>query len=156
MAVHGIGAIPKCVLMLTDQSPATSSDVALPKVVEATSPTEPLHPAASEKPESIATTLKAELALIALLVVFTGPATTETYYGYFGLRYQFLNLSASHILYRGITAIPSAPTLLLPYVSCFLLLFSDSRMRGGTATAQQLRSPIAYGFVVAILLLAYP
>src|SRR5689334_17097620 len=142
MVVHGVGAIPKCVLMQTEQSSATSPDVTPPKVVATASPTAPLPSAPSEKqPESIATTLKAELALISLLVVFTGLATTEAYYGYLGLRYQSLNLSASHILYRGITAIPSAPILLLPYLCCFLLLFFDARMRAGTATAQQLRSP---------------
>jgi hypothetical protein len=90
-----------------------------------------------------------------LLVVFIGTTATESYYGYFGLRYQFLNLSATHILYRGITAIPNDLCLVIPYLLVFGWLSLDLWLAGQRWT-DKIRSPFAYAVIIGILTLTYP
>jgi hypothetical protein len=49
--------------------------------------------------------LSENLALLALLVLLAGISSTESYYAYFGLSYQLLDLPSDHIAYRGLTAV---------------------------------------------------
>jgi len=110
-----------------------------------------------EKGEGLAASLKTELALIALLVVFIGLVATESYYGRFGIRYQFLNLGATHILYRGLTLLPAAPYVLVLYALAFIWLCLDAWLCDRrTRFSQTVRSPLAYAFIVTILAIGYP
>jgi hypothetical protein len=135
-----------------------------PSVAELPPPVDKAPPApaapglpAEGKKEGLAASLKTELGLLGLLVVFIGLVGTESYYGFFGIRYQFLNLGATHILYRGLTILPAAPYLLLPYALAFLWLCIDAWLRNQkTPISEGSRSPIAYGFVILVLALTYP
>jgi hypothetical protein len=66
--------------------------------------------------KSAASVMKEQFALIGMLVVLIGAVYTDSYYSGFGLRYQSLGLPASHILYRGLTAVVDMPFLVVPYV----------------------------------------
>lgn len=119
-----------------------------------------MTPAASTKPNAsaesdLATSLKSELTLVSLLVIFVGIVATEFYYGSFGLRYQFLNLPATHILYRGLTVVPAAPYLLIPYALGFFWLYLDGWLRD-KLVSRRVRSPVTYAVVIGLLAVTYP
>ena len=69
----------------------------------------------TERP-SFASAVKDEMVLLGLLVMFVGMSSTEAYYSVFGLRYQYLAFSPWQLLYRGLTALLDAPSLLVPYL----------------------------------------
>ncbi len=72
--------------------------------------------------------LKENLTLLSLMVVLVGTSSTDAYYSSFGLRYEFLNISASHILFRGLTAVWAFPWLLLAYLAALALVATQSRL----------------------------
>ena len=72
--------------------------------------------------------LKDNLSLVAILVVLSGTSSTEAYYSSFGLKYQLLNLPASHILYRGLTAALTYVPLAALYILVLALMVSQSRL----------------------------
>ena len=49
--------------------------------------------------------IRDQVVFVATVFSVFGLIMTETYYASFGIRYQFLNLSATHVLYRGFTLI---------------------------------------------------
>jgi hypothetical protein len=68
------------------------------------------------------------LGVLAGYVIFTGLVTTEAYYAAFGIRYQTLQFPAAHILYRGMTILPAAPSLLIPLALALVwLVIGDTR-----------------------------
>lgn len=72
--------------------------------------------------------LSENIALLALLVLLVGISSTESYYAYFGLSYQLLDLPSDHIAYRGLTAVFESYWIMVIYiaaitaVSCQFLL----------------------------------
>lgn len=87
------------------------------------------------------------LAFFSLLVVLVGVSSTEAYYASFGLRYQFLSISADHILYRGLTSTFASPFIALIYLLAIAIIAGQSRLilllRG-----QDLLRWLNYAFVV--------
>jgi hypothetical protein len=73
-------------------------------------------------------TLSENLALLALLVVLVGLSSTESYYSYFGLSYQFLNLPSDHFAYRGMTAVFGSYLIVLIYLLAVFLVAMQSRL----------------------------
>jgi hypothetical protein len=141
-------AEPQVVPKVSEGVATAPVDEPVERIVEIPSP---------PKSEGIAASLKTELALIALLVTFIGLVATESYYGHFGIRYQFLNLGPIHILYRGLTLIPAAPYVIVLYLSAFIWLTCDAWLgQQNTRFSLVARSPIAYAFVLLILLIGYP
>jgi hypothetical protein len=55
--------------------------------------------------------LKENLSLLSLMVVLVGTSSTDAYYSLFGLRYELIDIPASHILFRGLTAVWAFPAL---------------------------------------------
>jgi len=98
--------------------------------------------------------LKEQFAMIAILVVLIGTVYTDSYYAALGLRYQFLNLPASHIAYRGLTALVDAPYLVLPYFVGILWLGFASTT--GKANAARLRIWAGYLVIAVVVGIAYP
>lgn len=72
--------------------------------------------------------LKENLALLSLMVVLVGTSSTDSYYSTFGLKYQFLNIPASHILFRGLTAVWAFPVLAVLYALALALVAGQSRL----------------------------
>lgn len=106
----------------------------------------------SEKPTILPTSsvLKEQFALIAILVVLIGTVYTDYYYAKFGLRYQSLNLPATHILYRGFTVLRDAPYVALPYLLSAVWLIVEGRMNRHWWTKNRL----AISYVVVAIVLA--
>jgi hypothetical protein len=101
--------------------------------------------------------LKDELVLIGILVLLVGIASTEAYYGQFGVNYQFLSLSSSHVLYRGLTVLIDAPYLFVPYVAAVLWLsMNHYALLRGWARFPYLRLPLSYLVIMVLLLTTYP
>ncbi len=72
--------------------------------------------------------LKENLSFLSLLVVLIGTSSTESYYESFGLKYQLLNVPATHILFRGLTAIWALPVLAILYILALAIVTSQSRI----------------------------
>jgi hypothetical protein len=104
--------------------------------------------------KSAASVLKEQLALIGMLVVLIGTVYTDSYYAGFGLRYQSLSLPASHILYRGLTAVVDMPILVLPYlIGVGWLAFASTAKDGGRLRLGVWAGYLSLTFIVAI---SYP
>jgi hypothetical protein len=107
------------------------------------------------EPKGLGETLKEQIALVTLLVIFVGICATDAYYGTLSLGYQFLDLPSSHLVYRGITIIASAPWILIPYLLATFWVAADDipafrRWIGGA------RLPAAYLLVVGLLGITFP
>lgn len=72
--------------------------------------------------------LRDNLALLALLITLVGISSTEAYYAFFGLKYQFINLPSSHIFYRGLTTVFLNPLLVGLYSVAIFILAGQSRI----------------------------
>jgi hypothetical protein len=104
--------------------------------------------------KSPASVIKEQFVLIGMLVILIGTVYTNSYYSGFGLRYQSLALPASHILYRGLTAIIDMPFLAVPYlVGVGWLAFASTVKAGNGALF-----PIWTGYLSLVIILAitYP
>jgi hypothetical protein len=104
----------------------------------------------------LASALKEQLALMTVLVLFAGLVSTETYYAAFGIRYQLLELSVSHLVSRGMTAVLDSPFLLVAYVAAlFWLSFGAGWFGARRPSWSRLVQPATYGLVFAIIVVAY-
>ena len=72
--------------------------------------------------------LKENLALLSLMVVLAGTSSSDSYYAVFGVRYQSLDLPASHILFRGLTAVWGYPPLGIAYLAALAIMAGQSRV----------------------------
>jgi hypothetical protein len=106
--------------------------------------------------DGITTALKEQLVLVSFLVLFAGIVSSDTYYAAFGLRYQFLDLSTEHLIYRGITALLSSWSLGIVYAAAMFWLASGgpllkARLPKRTAWLEL----VSYLFVAGITATAY-
>ena len=60
--------------------------------------------------------LVAQFSVLAAYVIFTGLVSTEAYYSVFGIHYQTLQFPATHIVYRGLTAVASDWVVVIPLI----------------------------------------
>jgi hypothetical protein len=100
--------------------------------------------------------LKEQLALITFLVLFAGLVSTDTYYSGFGIRYQVMEFSITHLVYRGLTAVTDGPWLMIAY------LVAIGWLAGGCAWLSkkgarlcQWVQPITYAIIVTLVIIAY-
>jgi hypothetical protein len=100
--------------------------------------------------------LKDQIALLASLTTLVGIVATDAYYTYFGLSYQFLNLPASHILYRGLTMPVTSPSIVIPYVVGVLWLIIESMISAGAAASRRWLIPVPYAVILLVLVITYP
>jgi len=107
----------------------------------------------ADKP--IGETVKEQFTLLSLLVVLVGTVSTEAYYAQFGLRYQFLELHAEHILFRGLTSVIQAPYLLIPYaVASSWLAYGEALAQARSWSHARLLGA-TYALIVLVLLVSY-
>jgi len=107
----------------------------------------------AEKPQSPISVIKEQFAVLGVLVVLIGTVYTDYYYASFGLRYQSLNLPASHIIYRGLTVLRDAPYVALPYLVAVLWLVIDSGAKHPWLVSN--RTAISYTVIASVLFLSY-
>lgn len=110
----------------------------------------------TENNTGIEAVLKEQLALVTFLVLFAGMVAVDTYYAGFGVRYQVMDFSATHLVYRGLTAVIDGPWLVIAY------LVATGWLAGGSAwlAAQGARwvrwvQPITYALIIVLVLVAY-
>jgi hypothetical protein len=103
---------------------------------------------------SVASSLRDDLTVLGLLVLLCGLISTDTYYSEFGLRYQFLNLSASHLIYRGLTVLLTSPWFILTYAIAagWLIVEPTLSQRAGF---RPLRSTMTFGILALLLISSY-
>jgi hypothetical protein len=94
--------------------------------------------------KSVASMLRDQLLTLGLLVFLVGLVETESYYAAFGVRYQFLSLPTSHLIYRGLTTVLAAWYLGVLYVAgiawiCFEEIRKD-------------RTPLGWRMIIAYAL----
>ena len=113
-------------------------------------------PKSGAKPE-IGPIIRDEIALLGLLVLFIGIVSTDHYYQQFGLRYQFLGLPSFHIAYRGLTAMMSEPSLIVPALIGALWLNSDMVLKSSKLSRfRGFRVPIRYLLLLFTIAASYP
>ena len=97
-------------------------------------------------------TLGENLSLLAVLVVLVGISSTESYYGYFGLSYQLLNVPSDHLVYRGLTAVFAVPSVILLYLIAVAAIAAQSvlgRILGRPRRVQWLNYALVVMFAFA-------
>ena len=86
-----------------------------------------------------------------------GIISTDAYYAQFAVKYQFLNLPVSHIIYRGLTVLIDAPYLLLPYLLAVAwMAFDIYATKHLRSTFRTMRTIAAYSITLVILAVTYP
>lgn len=110
----------------------------------------------SHNDSSIAAALKEQLALISFVVLFAGLVSTETYYAGFGIRYQVMEFSITHLVYRGLTAVFDGPWLVLAYLVAISWLAGGSiRIAKWWPSTAPWAQPITYGLVILVVIVTY-
>lgn len=100
--------------------------------------------------------IKDELFLISFMILSAGLVFTDAYYQRFGFRYQALNLSTFHIVYKGLTTIFTSPLMLLPYaLTIALVMFEFYAIKNKMDFFLSLRTPIIYLFLIVNLLIIF-
>lgn len=111
---------------------------------------------APEKQAEIAAALKDQLALITFLVLFAGLVATDTYYAGFGIRYQVIEFSLTHLVYRGLTAVIDGPWLIIAYVVAIAWLAGGSMwVAGKGAPWARWVQPTSYALIILLVIVAY-
>lgn len=141
----------------TTDRPITSSSVATSGSQAASPQIQAGAEEAPQKPGAISEVIKAELAVIALLVFFIGILSTDAYYSAFSLKYQFLDLPPFHVIYRGLTVVPDVPYVILPYLVAAAWLGMDRHWieRYGERFLR-FRTIASYGVIFILLAATYP
>jgi hypothetical protein len=103
----------------------------------------------------LAELLKEQLLLLSSLVLIVGVASTDSYYGTFSFGYQFLDLPANHLIFRGVTMLATSPWLFALYAIAILWLLVDDRLVATTSYTRW-RSATSYVIILALLGLAFP
>lgn len=103
----------------------------------------------------LAELLKEQLLLLSSLVLIVGVASTDSYYGTFSFGYQFFDLPANHLLFRGVTMLATSPWLFGLYAIAFLWLLMDKRLLDSISYTRW-RTAISYVVVLALLGLTFP
>jgi hypothetical protein len=106
---------------------------------------------------TLASSIKDELVIISFLVIYVGVISTDAYYSYFGLKYQFLQFPTFHIIYRGVTVLLISPLLLVPYILTVSLLSLDFyAIKAKWIRYQRFRTLGMYTILLALLVTTYP
>jgi hypothetical protein len=105
----------------------------------------------------IDTNIRDQLYLLSLLVIFVGIVSTDTYYQAFNVKYQTLNLPASHILIRGMTAVFTNWYILLSYaVAALWLVFQKAIVLTVSKKLLVLAGILPYLFIGAVIAANFP
>jgi hypothetical protein len=101
--------------------------------------------------------IKDELFLISIIILAAGLVFTDAYYQRFGFKYQMLNFSTAHIIYKGLTMVVTSPLMLFPYLlTISLVLLELYAIKRHWKVFLELRTPIVYFFLIANLMIIYP
>lgn len=101
--------------------------------------------------------IKDELFLISFVVLCSGLVFTDAYYQRFGFRYQTLNLSTLHIIYKGLTMIFTSPLMLIPYCLTIIMIMAEFyAIQNKHRLFLSLRTPIIYLFIILNMLIIFP
>ena len=113
--------------------------------------------ASESKAGALASGIKDQLALVSVLVLFAGFVATDTYYAAFGLRFQVLDLSIDHLVYRGITAVITSWPLAAAYILAVGWLAYGAQLLklARPKITSQATEAITYGVVLAVTIVAY-
>jgi hypothetical protein len=106
---------------------------------------------------TLASLIKDELIIISFLVIYIGIISTDAYYSYFGLKYQFFQFPIFHIIYRGLTVLLQSPILWIPYILTFSLLSLDFyAIKSKWSWYQKSRTLGMYITLLILLIITYP
>jgi len=101
--------------------------------------------------------VKDELFLISFIILCAGLVFTDSYFQRFGFRYQLLDLSTVHIVYKGLTILINSPFMLIPYLlTVGLISFEMLAIRKKMTVFLMMRTPIIYLFLIVNLLIIFP
>jgi len=111
----------------------------------------------SDRTPTLASLIKDELIIISFLVFYIGIISTDAYYSYFAIKYQFLQFPTFHIIYRGLTVLLQSPILLIPYLLTISLLSIDFyAIKSKWMRYQKFRTLGMYVTLVSVIVLTYP
>jgi hypothetical protein len=97
--------------------------------------------------------IRDQVIFVAAFFSIFGLIMTDSYYATFGLRYQFLQLSATHIIYRGFTLIYFNPPFMIIFVVIIgATLASQFRFQIRIGGRKFSRSPVIYTVLGVALL----
>lgn len=101
--------------------------------------------------------IKDELFLITFFILCSGLVFTDSYYQRFGIKYQFLDLSVMHIIYKGLTLILNYRLIFIPYFLTIIVMIVEIQLtKKGIKKFLDYKIPFAYLFLFINLLILYP
>jgi hypothetical protein len=101
--------------------------------------------------------IRDELFLIGFIILCCGLVYTDSYYQRFGFRYQLLNFSVMHIVYKGLTTTVNSRFMLIPYLLTIAVIFLEFvAVRKKWMLFIEFRTPIIYVFLIVNLFVLYP
>jgi hypothetical protein len=101
--------------------------------------------------------IRDQLYLLSLLIIFVGIVSTDTYYQAFNVKYQTLNLPASHIVIRGMTAVFTNWYILLSYaVAALWLVYQKAIVLVVSRKLLLFAGILPYLFISAVIAANYP
>lgn len=109
----------------------------------------------SDQPKDLAEILKAQLGMVALVVLLSGTVYADAYYSQFGLKLSSMGFPSSYVLYRGITAVMVAPSVAIPYLLSILWMLIDEWYSDKWVLWRRLRVPTTYFVLLLVLASSY-
>lgn len=109
----------------------------------------------SDEPKDLAEILKAQLGMVALVVLLSGTVYADAYYSQFGLKLSSLGFPSSYVIYRGITAVIASPSVAIPYLLSILWMLIDEWYINERILWRRLRVPTTYFVLLLVLASSY-
>lgn len=114
----------------------------------------------NEYPKIVSPTLgkiQDELFLITFFILCSGLVFTDSYYQRFGVKYQFLDLSVMHIIYKGLALILHYHLIVIPYFLTIAVMIIEIQLTNKNKDKiLDYKIPFAYFFLFVNLLILYP
>ncbi len=108
-------------------------------------------PNKKENIETLASLFKDQFILLGVLILFVGLCSLDAYYTSFGIRFQFLDLSNSHVIYRGVQLLFEKYYIIIIYLALLIWQISDNYFLK-ISYKPYVERRIVLGYLVIILL----
>lgn len=106
--------------------------------------------------ETLASFFKDQFILLGILILFVGLCSLDAYYSSFGIRFQFLDLSNSHIIYRGVQLLFEKYYIIAAYLILIIWQVLDNFfIKKGYKFYLEKRVLFGYTLIASLFIISY-